>query len=60
MLRKKKTSCDEMNCILAYIEGSLNGEELECPKSSHHIHSKVIEFFQKLLKNEKRNVCCCK
>lgn len=54
MIRKKKTSCDEMNCILAYIEGSLKGEELECPTSSHHIHSKVIDFFQKLLKNEKR------
>lgn len=54
MLFDKKSNCQEMECILKYVENSMKGEEIECPNSTHKVHNKVINQFQKLLKNEKR------
>ncbi|PHV70810.1 chemotaxis protein [Sporanaerobium hydrogeniformans] len=51
---KKKSACEEMKCILNYVEETMKGKELTCPKSSHPIHSEVIAHFEKLLSNEKR------
>lgn len=54
MLFGKKTLCSEMNCIMEYVDNTLAGKEVDCPKSNYGIHNKVIEQFRKLLKNEKR------
>ncbi len=54
MLLKRKKSCAEMGCVISYVENTLNGVETSCPTSSYDVHNKIIEHFEKLLKNEKR------
>lgn len=51
---KKKTSCSEMDCILSYVNQSLEGETVSCPESKHGVHTKVIKQFQQLIGNEKK------
>jgi hypothetical protein len=54
MIFRKKKLCSEMNGIMRYVDNAISGNEIECPKSDYGIHNRVIEQFQKLLKNEKR------
>ena len=54
MIFRKKKLCSEMNCIMKYVVNAISGNETECPMSNYGIHNRVIEQFQKLLKNEKR------
>ncbi len=54
MFRKQKTPCSEMECIIQYVENTMQGKKTECPKSDHYIHSQVIVQFNKLLENENR------
>ncbi|MCK9217713.1 MAG: methyl-accepting chemotaxis protein [Firmicutes bacterium] len=51
--RSGRGNCEEAKCILKYVEGSLSGEEVECPKVDYPIHSEVLTYFKKLLNNEK-------
>lgn len=39
---------------MEYVERSLRGEEVDVPKSDYGIHTKIIEKFSNLLRNEKR------
>ncbi len=43
-----------MECILQYVENTMQGKKTECPKSDYYIHNQVIVQFNKLLDNEKR------
>lgn len=54
MFLRKKGNCSEMNCVVRYVEDSMNGKETECPKSSYPLHNTIISHFDKLLQNEKR------
>lgn len=54
MFGKRKTPCSEMECIVSYVENAMQGKKTECPKSTHYIHSQVIDQFNKLFDNEKR------
>ena len=48
------TSCQEMSCILDYVDRSIKGEAAKCPVTNHVVHNKVIEQFDRLVANEKR------
>jgi len=54
MIFQKRSKCSEMNCIMSYVENSMDGEDAICPETDHPIHNKVIKTFQTLLQNEKR------
>ena len=51
--RSGRGDCEEAKCILKYVEGSLSGKEVECPKVDYPIHSEVLIYFNKLLNSEK-------
>ncbi|KUO76965.1 MAG: chemotaxis protein [Clostridia bacterium BRH_c25] len=46
--------CNEAICILNYVEKRLNGEEVQEPGVEYPIHMTVLEYFNKLLANEKQ------
>ncbi len=48
----KKAPCHEAECILKYVEDSLSGKRVESPCVDYHIHTRVLDNFQKLLDNE--------
>ncbi len=50
----KKNKCSEMNCIMQYVEDAMQGKKTTCPTSDYKLHRRVIETFEKLLKNEER------
>lgn len=50
----KGSSCSEMNSIINYVENTIKGDTVTCPQSKNPLHNKVINHFDKLLKNEKR------
>lgn len=55
MFRKnRRRPCEEAECIVKYVEGSLAGKEVDCPDVKYPLHSKVLAHFQKLLDNEKK------
>lgn len=54
MLFQKNNYYSEMNGIMEYVEGTLEGKEMSCPKSKYGIHNRVIDQFNKLLKHEKQ------
>lgn len=54
MLFQKNNYYSEMNSIMEYVEGTLEGKEMTCPKSKYGIHNRVIDQFKKLLKHEKQ------
>lgn len=51
---KKTSSCDEMECVMGYVDEALSGKEVTLPKSNHPVHKKVVSQFDQLLANEKR------
>lgn len=50
----KRKSCGEAISILNYVEERLKGKEVEEPKVNSHIHSRVLEYFNKLFSNERK------
>ncbi|MDK2808909.1 MAG: hypothetical protein PWP24_1646 [Clostridiales bacterium] len=54
MRLKKRGSCEEMGCVIRYVDDTLNGIETKTPKSDYGIHATIIHQFEKLLANEKR------
>ena len=53
VLRKKK-DCSEMQCIIKYVEASMEGKDCVCPSTEHSVHKEVLKVFHQLLENEKR------
>ncbi len=54
MLFQKNNYYSEMNGIMEYVKGTLEGKEMTCPKSKYEIHNRVIDQINKLLKHEKQ------
>ncbi len=52
--RSKRGDCEEARCIVKYVEGSLAGKEVDCPKVDYPLHSEVLGHFEKLLNNERK------
>lgn len=50
----KKKNCSEMNCVMEYVDNAMKGHKTECPKSDYGVHNRIIQQFEKLLKNEGR------
>lgn len=50
----KKSSCNEMQYVLEYVDKKMEGQMTSCPVSDHYVHKKVIDRFEKLFGNEKR------
>lgn len=51
---RKKGNCSEMNCVVSYVEKTMQGETLELPQSNYGMHRTIIDYFDQLLGNEKR------
>lgn len=50
--RAFRKPCEEAECIVKYVEGSLAGKEVDCPDVKYPLHNKVLGHFKKLLENE--------
>ncbi|NLM43721.1 MAG: chemotaxis protein [Clostridiales bacterium] len=49
---KKNKSCDEALCILNYVESRMKGVEPEKPCVEYHVHTRMLDSFEKLFANE--------
>lgn len=52
--KQQTSSCQEMGCILDYVDRSIKGESVKSPTTNHTMHNKVIAQFDRLVANEKR------
>ena len=48
-----KKSCHEARSIISYVDATLAGQEPQIPDVKNPIHINMLNYFQKLLKNEK-------
>ncbi|WP_353097223.1 methyl-accepting chemotaxis protein [Tissierella praeacuta] len=48
-----RSHCEEVECIIKYVDHALNGEKINIPDVKYPIHIEIFEHFQKLLNNEK-------
>lgn len=48
-----RSHCEEVECIIKYVDNALNGEKINIPDVKYPIHIEIFEHFQKLLDNEK-------
>lgn len=46
--------CEEAQCILQYVEKTLEGKTADHPQVQYPIHSEVLRYFDTLLSNEER------
>ncbi len=51
---RPKAPCEEAVCILSYVDKMINGEEVSVPGADYPIHKTMLEYFNKLLANEKQ------
>ena len=49
-----------MECVMEYVENTMQGKQSSCPISNYGVHSKIIEKFQILLNNEKKMAIAAK
>lgn len=54
MFKNIKKPCDEALCILGYVEKRMEGKWEERPKAEYHIHSRMLNSFEKLFDNERK------
>ncbi|WP_054874949.1 methyl-accepting chemotaxis protein [Oxobacter pfennigii] len=54
MFKKSKSPCNEALCIMDYVDKKLNGQDVQYPKVDYHIHVTMLNYFEKLLANEKQ------
>lgn len=54
MFKNIKKPCDEALCILGYVEKRMEGKREERPKAEYHIHSRMLNSFEKLFDNERK------
>ncbi|HCX65363.1 MAG TPA: chemotaxis protein, partial [Eubacteriaceae bacterium] len=52
--KKTKGDCEEAKCIIHYVEGALEGKDVDCPNVDYYIHKDVLSYFNVLLENESR------
>lgn len=51
---RPKAPCDEAVCILSYVDKMINGEDVAAPGAEYPIHKTMLEYFNKLLSNERQ------
>ncbi len=50
--KSTRPPCEEAECIVKYVEDTLYGKKVDSPTVKYPLHKKVLENFEKLLKNE--------